>query len=404
MMSEYFAMAFKNIRRRRARSLLTVFGIVISIATIFVLVSVSLGLDAAVKEQFRQLGTDKFFLTPKGQAGGPQTASVVRLTNEDIRTIERVSGVHSVSYMSLGNTKIAYGRQVRFVTIIGLPLDNYDVFKESGFINVDSGRYLAPGDSRSTMIGYLYKYGDVFAKSIEAGDTVELNDVTFRVRSVLEQVGNAADDKNIYVSLEDFETLFPAQKNSYSQLAIQVSPGENLTIVAERVEKDLLRARGLTEDTQDFDIQTPEELLATFGVILNILTGFLLGVAAISLLVGGIGITNTMYTAVLERTKEIGVMKAVGARNSVVVTIFTVESGLLGLVGGAGGVLIGIGIAKMLEYIAVNFLATTILQAALPWYLIIGSLAFSFFVGAIAGIVPALRGARIRPVQALRYE
>ena len=130
----------------------------------------------------------------------------------------------------------------------------------------------------------------------------------------------------------------------------------------------------------------------------------LVGIAAISLLVGGIGIMNTMYTSVLERTKEIGTMKAVGARNSDILLIFLMESGLLGLVGGAIGIAIGFGLGKGTEYIAGMYLGSGLLRAVFPWYLILGALAFSFIIGSLSGALPAVQASRLKPVDALRYE
>ncbi|MEI6731978.1 MAG: ABC transporter permease, partial [archaeon] len=185
---------------------------------------------------------------------------------------------------------------------------------------------------------------------------------------------------------------------------VQVDDSSELNTVVNRTEKKLMSYRNLKEETKDFSIMTPEELMRTIGVILNIITAFLGGVAAISMLVGAIGIANTMYTSVLERTKEIGTMKAVGARNSDILLIFLIESGLLGLVGGIAGVLFGFGVAKLLEYVAVNIFATSLLQTATPFYLFAGCLLFAFLAGAISGIWPAWRAAHIKTVDALRYE
>ena len=204
--------------------------------------------------------------------------------------------------------------------------------------------------------------------------------------------------------LEDFRVLFPEKKERIDQIAVQINENENINEIAERVEKRLLKSRDLTEKTRDFNILTPEEILASFGTVLNILTAFLLGVAAISVLVGGIGIANTMFTSVLERTKEIGVMKAIGARNRDILSIFLIEAGLLGLVGGIIGIGVGISISKTIEYIAIHQLGTTLLKAAIPFPLILGCLAFSFLVGTISGFWPAYRAIKVKPVEALRYE
>ena len=120
--------------------------------------------------------------------------------------------------------------------------------------------------------------------------------------------------------------------------------------------------------------------------------------------VGGIGISNTMYTSVLERTKEIGVMKAIGAQNKDILMIFLIESGLLGLIGASIGIILGYSVSKSVEYIAVNLLNTTLLQAAAPSYLVIGCLVFGFLVGAVSGTLPALRASKTNVVDALRYE
>ncbi len=128
----------------------------------------------------------------------------------------------------------------------------------------------------------------------------------------------------------------------------------------------------------------------------------LVGIAAISLLVGAIGILNTMYTAVLERRREIGIMKAIGARNSDVLYIFLVESGLLGLTGGIIGLLLGVGIAKLIQLIAYLALGESLIQATIPIWLIIGSLTFAFLIGALSGTLPARQASLLHPVDALR--
>jgi putative ABC transport system permease protein len=205
------------------------------------------------------------------------------------------------------------------------------------------------------------------------------------------------------MSFDDFKELYNVG-DRVDQIVVQISQGENIKAVAETAERKLRTFREVTEKTKDFDILTPEELLSSFNTILNIITAFLGGVAAISLIVGAIGIMNTMYTSVLERTKDIGVMKAVGAKNSDILQLFLIESGLLGFVGGLLGVAFGYGAAKLIEYVVVVKLATTLLRAAAPVYLLLGCLAFSFIIGALSGIWPAWRASRIKVVDALRYE
>lgn len=403
MISDYFTFALRNINKRKLRSSLTILGIVISIATIFMLISISLGLQAAVEEQFRALGTDKFFLQPKGQPGGPGTAGAVMLTLKDVDAIEKVSGVKDLSYWTAGNGEVKVGSQRRFVPVIGIPLDRSAVFEEIEAYVPEEGRPLRKGDLGSVMIGSQYKHNNFFDKEINAGDTLTINGQPFKVRAVLVSRGNPSDDRLIYMPYEDFQSLFHTGER-IDQLVVQVDTGQNISEVASRVERRLRNFRGVTEKTQDFTILTPEELLDSFGAVLNILTGFLVGVAAISLVVGGIGIATTMYTSVLERIKEIGVMKAIGAKNKDILTIFLIESGILGFMGGVLGVLLGLTVSKTIEYIAVHNLGTTLLRAATPPSLILGCLLFAFLAGSLSGIWPAWHATQIQPVKALRYE
>ncbi|OIO80330.1 hypothetical protein AUJ84_03750 [Candidatus Pacearchaeota archaeon CG1_02_32_132] len=403
MISDYFILALRNIRKRKLRSWLTLIGIFVSIATIFVLIALSLGLQGAVEEQFRILGTDKFFVQPRGQLAGPGTGGAVELTQKDLDVIKKVQGVKEITGFLITNGKIEYHSQIRYTYVIGIDLETADLFLESGSMSILEGRQLKKGDTKDTTIGYDYEYRNVFDKPVTAGDTILINDVEFKVRGVISRIGNPQDDKNILMPIDEARALFGIP-DRFDNIVVQVESGEDISVVAARVEKKLRTSRDVAEKTQDFTILTPEELLASIGTILNIITGFLLGIASLSLIVGGIGIANTMYTSVVERRKEIGVMKAVGAKNSDITLIFLIESGLLGLVGGIMGVILGIIIGKTIEYIAVNQLGTTLLAVAFPSWLIIGCLVFAFLAGAISGTLPAIQAARIKPTEALRYE
>lgn len=403
MIGDFVYLAFNNLKKRKLRAALTMLGIFISIATIFILISVSLGLEASVQEQFRILGTDKFIIMPKGQVAGPGTTSAVELTMDDINVIKRTQGVKDYSYFTAGNVEVNFKSKTRFVMAIGFPLDNFAVLSEAGFYKAEEGRFLQKGETGKIMVGNLYSKGSVFPSPVNLGNTLTINGVDFKVGAVLEPIGSPTDDKLIYMSIDDLKPLIN-NSEKIDEIIVQVNPGENITQIASKVEKNLLTFRGKTQDTEDFTISTPQELLASFGSILNILTAFLVGIAAISLLVGGVGIANTMYTSVLERTSEIGVMKAVGARNSDILFIFLIESGLLGLIGGIIGVILGFLGSKFIEAIANNALGKSILLISPPIYLYVGCLAFASFMGALFGVWPAWRASKIRPVEALRYQ
>jgi putative ABC transport system permease protein len=403
MIEDYFAIAWKNLKKRRLRAWLTMIGIFISVATIFTLISLSIGLQIAVEEQFRLLGGDKFFIQPKGQLGPPQAGASVVMTQKDIDVVNGVNGVKKTSGWVAGNAKIEYKDEERFFPVYGMDVEDIDLFIEVGSLEIEDGRNLEKGDNKKIVIGNHYKSKPIFEDPVKAGDDFIINDEKFEVKGIFSLVGNPEDDRTILIPVEDFKEIFDSG-DRIDFIMVQIDAGEDINEVAENVERKLQKSRGVNDKTQDFTILTPEEVLEIFGVVLNIITGFLGGVAAISLVVGGIGITNTMYTSVVERTKEIGIMKAIGAQNKDILLIFLIESGLLGLVGGIIGVILGLGIAKTIEYIVVHQLDITLLQAATPVWLFGVCLAFAFLTGAVSGSVPAWQASKVNTVDALRYE
>ena len=334
MIKDYFKLAVKNLRQRGLRSWLTMLGIFISVATIFVLVSLSLGLQGAVEEQFEILGADKFFIQPAtGFLGPPGSVEGVLLTEDDVEVVRKIQGVKDYSFFTAGNAKVEFSGETRYMVVWGIPPEHMEVWNEVGSFEIEDGRNLEEGDKNSIILGNLFKTGNVVGKQVNAGNKLTINGEDFKVRGIMSLIGNPDDDRAIIMDMESFRLLFDIP-DRVDFIMVQIDEGENILEVAERVESKLKKSRGVTEKNQDFNIFTPDELLKSFQNILAIITSFLGGVAAISLLVGAIGIANTMYTSVLERTKEIGIMKAVGAKNSDVMWIFLIESGLLGLVNG----------------------------------------------------------------------
>ncbi|MEK6846922.1 MAG: ABC transporter permease [Nanoarchaeota archaeon] len=403
MNSEYFGLALNNLRKRKLRSALTVLGIVIAVTTIFVLMSLSLGLKFAVAEQFRALGTDKIFIYPRASLAGPGTGGPIQLSIKDVNVVERVSGVKGVSYSVAAPAKISFEDEIRFFTVIGFPFEKSDVFVESGAYKSEEGRVLDGGDEGNVMVGSHYKHNRLFSEPVRARDTLNIQGNDFEVQAILEPIGNPGDDRLVYMSIEEMRELFNIP-NRVDFVVAQIESGQDIKSVAEKIQKKLFNSRDVDEKTRDFTIQTPEELLSSFSGVLNIITGFLLAVAGISLLVGGIGIANTMYTSVLERTKEIGIMKAIGARNRDISSIFILEAGFLGLAGGSLGVFFGWLIGEAIEFVTVRQFGTTLLQTQTPLFLFLGCLVFAFFSGMFFGALPAIRAGKLRVVDSLRYE
>ena len=173
MISDFTKIALKNMKKRRLRSFLTLIGILISIATIFVLISVSLGLQAAVEEQFRQLGTDKFFIQPRGTLAGPGTGGAVDLTEEDVKVVEKIAGVKRATFWTLSPAKLEFNEKIRFVNVIGIDLESSELMAEIEFYEAEQGELLSEGDEGKLMIGSQYS-GTYLNKPVSLGDKLTI--------------------------------------------------------------------------------------------------------------------------------------------------------------------------------------------------------------------------------------
>jgi putative ABC transport system permease protein len=406
MFKDYFTISWREVRRRGLRSWLTLIGVFIGIAAIVSLISLGQGLENAIDKQFQSLGDDKLFITAKGNVlTAGLSIDAIKITTDDLETVRKTSGVDKAAGMIYTTAGMEYNDITRYFFVTGMPVDPEEraLIGEAQSYHVMEGRSLEKGDKYKVMLGYSYTDETLFEKEIELGDKVTIHDREFQVIGFLAKIGSPPDDQNKMIPLETYAELFNTD-DELGLIIAQSQIGEEPSIVAENIEKELRKARGLDEGKEDFTIQTPEQLLASFSTILDIVQVVLIGIAAISLLVGGIGIMNTMYTSVLEKTKEIGVMKAIGARNNHILLLILIEAGLYGLGGGLIGVLIGIGFAKLTELAFLVVVGPAFLLVEINPYLIIGTLSFSFLVGCISGLAPARKASKLNPVDSLRYE
>ena len=403
MIKDYFKLAYRSARTRKIRSWLTMLGIFIGIAAVVALISLSQGLQNAIAEQFVSLGSDKIIVQGAGSGFGPPGTGVeVPLTKDDRDVIEKVKGVDIVVGRLTRSVKTEFEDQVEYAFAASLPEegDQIDLAVEANNYKIGQGRLLKKGDKFKVMIGNNFAE-DFFDESLELRDKILIEDHDFSVVGILKKSGNPQQDETLVIPEVAFREILDIPED-FDIIPIKVGSGENINLVTGRVEKALRKHRDVEEGKEDFTVQTPESLLATLTTILMIVQGVLVGIAAISLVVGGVGIMNTMYTAVIERTKEIGIMKATGARNRQILFLFLVESGMLGLFGGIIGVTLGFAISKTVEIIAFQVYETYLIQASFSSWLLIGALSFAFIVGALSGVFPARQAAQLKPVDALR--
>jgi len=394
MLADYFLMAVNNIRHRKLRSWLTVIGIIIGVAAIISLVTVSRSLESTIESQFEQFGANRIIISPKGFQG-PGTVSE-GLTTKDVRTIERISGFKYVVPAIFISTEVKYKKEVGFTLINGIPSENFEEFFLDSNSQLKEGRFIEPGDRFEAVVGSRV-VEDMFDNPLKLGSKIEIRGREFEIVGILEEIGNSQDDNQINIPLETAREIFN-KPDDVDGIIAQVKSPDDIPLLQERIERELERDR---HDT-NFQVVTATQILEQIGEVLGVIQFVLVGIAAISLIVGGIGIMNSMYTSVLERTKEIGIMKAIGAKNSDIFQIFLIESGLIGLVGGLFGTLLGTGIALIIGQLSKNsgFLLIVKIEALV----LIFGLLFAFFVGVISGVLPAVQASKLRPADALRYE
>jgi len=404
VLTEYFKLAVRNVGKRKKRAALTMLGIFIGIAAVVALVSLGQGLQGTINAQFEKIGADKIMVQAKEVAYGGQFAPG-QLSRHEIDVLEDVNGVSSIAGLLFRSSLAEFNNVQRAVTLMSIPEKAKEAELVSKWMTLEAaeGRSVTHKDKGKVIVGWNVAKKNLFGKEVRVGDKLLLGGVLFDVVGVAKRIGDPLMDGGISLPESDARLVLDEDK-AYSQIVIQTGQGVNADDVAERVEKTLRKDRHQKEGKEDFSVQTSTELIASFNTVFNIIQVVFVGIAAISLLVGGIGIMNVMFTAVLERTREIGVMKAIGARNSDVLSLFLIESGLLGIAGGVIGIILGAGISKSVEIGANAAFGPGTITAVFPIWLIVGALVFSFVVGALSGVLPARRASKLRPVEALRYE
>jgi putative ABC transport system permease protein len=402
-LKEYFKIAFKTIATRRVRSWLTTIGIIIGVFLIVALLSLSQGLKNAVLHQLNMIGKDLIFVMP----GGEMMTSLMggnKLSEEDLKIMKKTDGVEKVASVDYTSVSARYGDLKKSVLLYGTDWrESLDILKNDTGWSLAQGRWPAPGKNE-VIVGSIIA-SETFP-NIKIGSELNIDGRKFLLVGILNSVGSKQDDSMIGVDMSIFKSL-TGERNGAKQAMVKVEAGKSVNAVAEKMKSNLndnrKRQIGQKETESSYTILTSDKMTSIVGNVMGLIQAIIIGFASIAIIVGGIGIMNTMYTSVSERTKEIGIMKAIGAKNRTIVTIFLIESGIFGMLGGIGGTLLGMIFAKTIEiYFQIHPLFY--LKADVSPQLILFSITFSFLVGCISGYFPARRAAKLKPVDALRYE
>ncbi|MCK5321644.1 MAG: ABC transporter permease [Candidatus Aenigmarchaeota archaeon] len=395
MGSDNIKMALRNIRSRQMRSWLTIIGIIVSVGAIITLVALSNGLELAIVKMFDKMGSQRVMVMPIGMQSG---STAISFGENDLDIISGVNGVdYALPYYVKYGVEIEYKGEKISVIMSGVPSESGDLMLELYDYEIYSGRFLEKGDQYKIVVGYLYKE-DLFEKSLDVKNSIKINGEKFEVVGIMEEFGNSQDDSSILLPIDNAWDLLNDGAKDIHYVDVGIKDGFNISLVGDKIETRLERYRG----EKDFNIVTPEQMLEQFQVTLGVVKVILVSVALISLLVGAVGIMNSMYTSVIERTPEIGIMKSVGASNTDILSIFVSEAGIIGLIGGVFGVSLGTAASYLVGYIA-EMSGFKLLEITVDPVLIFGGIMFAVIVGIASGAVPAWQASKLKPVDALRY-
>jgi|SaaInlStandDraft_4_1057021.scaffolds.fasta_scaffold18302_3 putative ABC transport system permease protein len=395
--------AFTSLNRNKVRSFLTTLGVIIGVLSVILLTSLGSGLKNLVTEQFEGLGSNLLFVTPGefiSEEGGfsqdafTQGLTVSKLTLDHVRAIKRI-GDPITTAIPISELPIeARVGTIKKNTMIAASTAEYASVRSLG---MTSGRFFNSADNetkrRVAVIGPTLAE-DLFGLSSAIGQQLSLNGIYFTVIGVVESKGGGGFggpdlDSIIYIPLETGRTALEITGIQY--LLVKIDGEDELA----RGEALVSRVMGKYLDEDDFSVTDQAELVESIQTILGAITGALAGIAAISLIVGGIGIMNIMLVSVSERTKEIGLRKALGAKPNDILVQFLIEAAALSSFGGLTGIVLGM-------------LISLILDQFIPSHITLSSVALAFsvswFTGIIFGVFPARKASKLSPIEALRYE
>ncbi|MBO9130850.1 ABC transporter permease [Bacillus sp. 165] len=379
-------MALKSIKGNKIRAILTMLGIIIGVASVIVMVAIGQGSTKEVQDQIGSLGTD--VLTVR------ITGSDVTFKEKDTKQIQDVDGVEGIAPTVSGRVTVKNGQTNSQVSMTGTIASYLHVRN----LELQSGRFLADLDndnhSKVAVLGSdtaqtLFGLGD------PVGESVQVNGTSYKVIGVLKSVGSSlgtSGDSTILVPLSTGQRL--ASTTNIESVYVKIENEDMVNFISRRIEQAMYTIIG---DADNYSVSSPQDLMETAASVNKTLTLMLGGSAAISLVVGGIGIMNIMLVSVSERTKEIGIRKAIGAKRGNILLQFLIEAIVLSSLGG----IIGIGIGIISAQIFTVATGTTIAYSV-P--VILSSFAFSLLVGVIFGVFPANKASKLDPIQALRYE
>ncbi|MEU8228600.1 ABC transporter permease [Actinoplanes sp. NPDC048967] len=391
--AEAWRVALDALRANRLRSVLTMLGVVIGVAAVVALVAIGTGTKQQIEQQVEGLGSNLLIVVP-GRLEAGSAPSVSTLSLDDVDAVSRVVGDRNrVAVTVASGETVRAGSRSSFASMQGVLETTPSVFVR----RLDRGTYLTRSDvntARRVAVLGAGVAGQLFGDRDPIGRQITIGGVRFRVIGTFEALGQSLGvdrDSEVHIPVTAAQRLLGTDR--IDALAIRAPDRERIDTLG----TDIVAALGKRHPESDFSAVTQEQILGVLGDILGVLTGVLAAIAGISLLVGGVGVSNIMLVSVRERTREIGLRKAVGARPRDIGVQFLLEAVLLTTIGGVIGMALGISAALLVDRLSP-------VPAAVTWWSLALAFGVSALVGIVFGVVPAQRAGRLDPVVALRTE
>lgn len=398
-------------------------GIVIGVASVIIIMALGEGMQQNLEKNLGSLGADMVTVSlgssrATGAMGGFRRENfenndnsnkiIKNITNKEVQALKSIPNIAYIQGVVSERGEIGYLDETSSATIKGV---DTKIWKNIENTNLESGRYLSQGDKNVVVIGNKIAK-DRFKQDIQLNRQITIEGKPFRVVGILEESkGMSSSDSLIYMSIEIARITFEEiGEKEFDSIEIKIKDTNLIDETLKQIESRLMLIRAVNERTKDFGVNSVKAFQETISDTLNTITLFLSAIAAISLLVGAIGIANTMFTTVLEKTKEIGIMKSIGAKNKDILFIFLLNSGMIGLTGGVMGGIVGVIGSKLLSNVLRKgltmpgrMISSGGVVVVTPKIILI-VLSLSITIGILSGIVPAYRASKMNPVDALRYE
>jgi len=384
-------LVFNDLFKRKFSSFLTLFAISLGILTIFTIFLISSGFENSLSAEMEKYGTNRLYLTSVTTPIA-STSFTKGLSDSDIRYVESRPYVKDVFPYFMKFAEMKNGNDFATTQLVGTYVDK-DYF-DAGNIEVEFGRVPKSSEKYSLVIGSL-STTDLFDRKIGVGSNIYIKDVKFKVVGVMKSIGNPQDDMLVLGNIDTLRDIYETG-DAVGLADILIESGYDISLAKE----NLLVAMENRLGKDSVEIRSPTELLDQMSTIMDIIKYTLGGIGFVALIVGSLGIVNTMYVVVSEKKRDIGIMKAIGATNFAILFMFVFQAGIFGLFGGLLGVFMGAGAGVLFETLAQSF-GYTFLKITFNWIAGISLIFFSFFVGAVSGYVPAREASKINIIDAI---